>query len=634
MKKIIIFLTLILIALPIKIKATTAVVDYQEGIYSNRESWNHSYNGKLGYIYLNNQIAYCLNPFKIIGSEYNVDNSVLSSINLDYTKLVTHYGYATHLDNIYYYMATQELIWYENSAVVRIFWTTEGSASSNRIAIDIYKQEILDKVNKARVKPNFNIDNVVGDYGEIIELDDTNEVLSDYDIINESKNEIWKENNKLFIKILDLNNTNIKFIKKIKSGVSTTGYSPTTTSQTLATFSIDETIESSLKVTPNEYNSKIKITRYANNKVVNGKIKFKIFNVKTSQFIKVNDSEIFETDDHGNFISDFKLDIGTYEIFNIEIPDNYIFYDINTSFQIKDNNLLNDNIYEIIDYLDVPYGILNVSENTIYSNYKIPITSDKLFLYANQNIYDENYNLVYYKNTLVTQLITDSNGLINYKLPLGKYLLIDSEFNQYEINLNYFDKYTKEIKQNIDIEKKINSSNINIEVNLKECINDKCLLSKLNDLTYDIYANEDIYINDKLIFKKDEFIYKIYSNNIKEITLPCGSYYIVENDNKYEEKFANYYFNYDGSDISLKITKNIVFNDNLSDDNKDENNEIIENPNKEVDNTSNQSSNNLELNNYKLPNTSNYLNQYYLLSISLIIIGLLFKTIYEIIKKR
>lgn len=604
MKKIILFLAVI-IFWPYNTLAVSLNIEYQENIYSHRETWKHHYSGNLGYIYLDNQIAYCINPFKVIGSDYKIDDTMLSSIDLDYSALVAHYGYQTHLDNIYYYLATQELIWWENKAATYIYWTTENNTASDRITIDSYIEEIKNNVKLARVKPNFNTDNIVGDYGDLIILDDENGVLNNYEIINNGKNEIWQKDNKLYVRILESGSFQLK--KTIKSGSSTNGYSSGSSNQALATFAIDETIIDNIDINMNEYKSKIKITRYVDDKKVEDKIKFKIYDVKKGIFIE--NEKIYETDEQGNFISDFKLPKGTYEIYNIEIPNGYIFSDKITSFEITENNDLNNYIFEIDDYLDIPIGQVNITNFINYSNYKIPVLTDYVF-YARENIYDEKYHLIYKKGELVKEIKSDFNMTIN--LPLGIYDVI-SKNNHSIVELLYQDNTTKYIIKNISYEQTIQPINIMIKTNLNTCDYEKCEISIINDLVYDIYAKEDIYLEGKLIYKKDEFIYRIFSNQVKKILLIDGLYYIKEGKNDYKNPMEDYIFNYNGDDISLDIMKY----------------KLIE---KEIQHqvTSEKSEDNLvaikndfeKSNDFLLPNTDNYLKKYVNLSIVMLVIGI------------
>ena len=603
MKKIILFLVVCFI-FPYGAKAVSVTVDYQDNIYSHRETWNHHYSGKLGYIYLDDKIAYCINPFKIIGNNYTVDDTVLSSIDLDYSKLVAHYGYQTHLDNIYYYLATQELIWWENRAAVRLYWTTENTTDSNRIIIDSYKEEIKNNVERARIKPNFGTNILSGDYGDIIIFDDQNAVLKDYEIINNSKNEIWKEENKLYVRVLE--SGTFKLMKKIKSGVSTNGYNGGSSNQALATFSIDEEIIENIDINMNSYKSKIKITRYANNKKVEGKIKFKIYDVKKGAFIEQD--KIFETDEQGNFISDFKLDKGTYEIYNMEIPYGYIFSEQITSFEIKDDNELKNYIFEIDDYLDVPIGQINIENFISYSNYKIPVYT-KYYFYADSNIYDEKYKLIYKKGELVKET-TD----VKVNLPLGKYKVI-SDDNFYIVELLYQDSITKYIIKEIKWEKTFQPTNIFIKTNLNTCDNEKCEIKPIDDLIYDLYAKDDIYLENKLIYKKDEFIYRIFGNQKKEILLIDGEYYIKEVKNDYNYPMEDYFFHYTSNDISLDITKYKIVEKKTK--------PILEEITAPIENNDETIIKKENANNYILPNTDNYLKKYIYCSLGMIIIGII-----------
>ena len=79
MKKIKIILMLIItIFTNINTKALVANVVYQPGIYANKMQGNRTYYGQLGYVYIDGKIAYCLEPYKLVGTNYIVDSSLQS----------------------------------------------------------------------------------------------------------------------------------------------------------------------------------------------------------------------------------------------------------------------------------------------------------------------------------------------------------------------------------------------------------------------------------------------------------------------------------------------------------------------------------------------------------------------------
>ena len=55
------------------------------------------------------------------------------------------------------------------------------------------------------IKESVRNKNISGNYNDIIELNDSNGVLNEYEIEYSGKNKVWKGNNKLYIKNLEHN---------------------------------------------------------------------------------------------------------------------------------------------------------------------------------------------------------------------------------------------------------------------------------------------------------------------------------------------------------------------------------------------------------------------------------------------
>ena len=181
MKKIKIILILIITFLTnINTKALVANIIYQPGIYSNKMQGNRTYYGQLGYVYIDDKIAYCLEPYKIIGTDYIIDSSIMNNFtqdDLNYFTLLSYYGYNnTNHNNVYYYMATQELIWRRITGQEG-YWTTQNATKGERINIESYKNEILDSINTHNISASFGNATVKGKFRETIVLEDVNNVL-------------------------------------------------------------------------------------------------------------------------------------------------------------------------------------------------------------------------------------------------------------------------------------------------------------------------------------------------------------------------------------------------------------------------------------------------------------------------
>lgn len=261
MKKIIYFICIMLFGFSIK---ADPVVKYQEGIYSNRIG-DKLYSGQLGYIFIDDEIVYCLDPYKIISIGYNEDTNYLNNMdkeNLKYFELVSYYGYnKTNRNNIYYYMAAQELIWERVIGSGNIFWTTGINNTGSRIDISKYKKEIIKDINNFNTSPSFENETKKYDYFVNTIFTDENKVLNNYEYIIEGNSIVTKGNNTISVKMLDHKKTKINLTRRIKTNNKTIIYTKSG-NQTLGRFGIDLVKKSQFYVEPNEYKSNVLITFY------------------------------------------------------------------------------------------------------------------------------------------------------------------------------------------------------------------------------------------------------------------------------------------------------------------------------------------------------------------------------------
>ncbi len=204
-----------LLFLPFGIKAVDVKVDYIDNVYSNRPVNNEVLSGQLGYIYVDNNFAYCLDPSQLIitgENHYQVDNLYLnnnfSKEEIDYINLVAYFGYEyPNHNNEFYYMAAQELIWeklYHND----FYWTNQKYPNGDKIDIEKYKKEINDLITNLPFL-NKSYDTKVNE--EII-LEDEN--LDIFDVVSNDDIEIIKKDNKLFITPKKAGNYKIKLQHK------------------------------------------------------------------------------------------------------------------------------------------------------------------------------------------------------------------------------------------------------------------------------------------------------------------------------------------------------------------------------------------------------------------------------------
>ena len=129
-------------------------------------------------------IAYCIEPGVGVKSyDYKEMTEVpFSKETLEKIKLYAYYGYTYKNHNtLKYRMATQALIWEEISNQTTTFYTKQYGYG-DYINIDEERKNIKELVDKHTIKPSFQNTKIKEFKGTKIELTDTNNVLSEFEV--------------------------------------------------------------------------------------------------------------------------------------------------------------------------------------------------------------------------------------------------------------------------------------------------------------------------------------------------------------------------------------------------------------------------------------------------------------------
>lgn len=327
MKKLL-FLLLLFIIKPVY--AMNPSVEYIDGVYANRMSPYKLYSGQMGFIMDNERVIYCVEPFNWIGDNYNNINSYFDNYDdytKDYIKLVANYADSfVQNKNKDYYFAAQELIWQKITNDGGFSYTTEKNMNGQSINTVKIKDEINKYISKFLKKPSFTDNIYTGSLYETIELKDTFNVLDSFNIINESKNEVWVKDNTLYIKFLSSEVGTIRFEKK--SGSGDIKYYHSDIKQDLADLTGEVVNSSYITIIADEpyYNDyRIEFIDKDTDELIDSNIDFKI---------NQNDYSV------SNGIFQDRGYVGEYEIEVINVPNNYIIPD-NSSFNLTDGNINN-----------------------------------------------------------------------------------------------------------------------------------------------------------------------------------------------------------------------------------------------------------------------------------------------------
>lgn len=577
------FKTIILVLVvvcSINVKAITPKVQYIDNVYSNRIVNGKSINGKFGYIYINSEIAFCIDPMIIIGNEYQTYGDIFDNY---YTKeqqrkikLMIHYGVESHRGHAEYYMAVQELIWRLNNEG-DFYFTKTPSLDGERINIEAYKQEILENVERHDIYPSFNKITVRPKLNETIILEDKNYVLEGYNPI-EQGNIIYQENNRIEYSANSLQPITLKFLKVTESGKSSNIYIGN--GQTLITSNIIDKQEMTINIIPRLEEYYFNINFKENDDYINGKVKFKIYNYNTSNYVQ--NGQIFESNDQGIYQSDFKLNYGNYGIVYVDIPKNYIQSKISNDFILDENTKVDDNLrYNFTSYLESPYGILKINRGAEKIDKSIYMLNNIIYdIYSSKDTYDNNFNLIYKKDELV-KTISTTNGYVETTLPIGEYYIVErnNDYGIEKIDNQYISfKYIDSTIEYYIIEKNFITPlyKLNLIINTYKENIDKTF-SKFEYFKYELVAQTDIYYLNELVYKKNQIILKlksdVYGNINKNINIVPGKYILIEknssnnyykqenielNYTKEETKTYDIYKKLKRGNLLIKINSNII----------------------------------------------------------------------------
>ena len=211
------------------------VVKKPSGILSTKTIRGKRIQAELNYIYINGEIAYCIEPGVALGSSY-IKSEDFFSVGIGETlkkelELITYYGYEYEGHaSPYYYAATQEYIW-EKMGATDIVFTQNG----NVIDVKPYKLEIFKLFIHHDTLPSFASKHFDMKVGETLKLQDTNAVLSHF---TTSSSLVQIKDNTLFASSEKEGDYKIHFTQKKKPGKSLVYFS--STNQNVATFTLDD----------------------------------------------------------------------------------------------------------------------------------------------------------------------------------------------------------------------------------------------------------------------------------------------------------------------------------------------------------------------------------------------------------
>ncbi len=305
-----------------------------------------------------------------------------------------------------------------------------------------------------------------------------------------------------------------------------------------------------------------------NDNIINGKARFRIFDVNNKKYVSFKVSypreeviDTFDIDSNGTFMTPDVLEPGKYILYEVDTDmDGYLYNKEGISFTIgEDSDMIKENddmVLELYFYNKRVKGTLNITkygENIKYNDDKYYYNNDILlndvvfYLYAKEDIY-ENGKLIYSKDDKVNECTTNDGKCKIENIPLGNYYLKEissSEGNvldntEYNISFSYKDQYTENIVYNLEVKNHLPKS--------------KVVINKYETGTKNGISGTLIEIRNI----NNEIIYKGYTDKNGKIILDdmlYGKYYVseVEASTGYRLVQDKIYFEVGDKDIDIDI---------------------------------------------------------------------------------
>ena len=497
--------------------------------------------------FMDGKIVYCVEPgVDIYTREYSPFDISLSSFDrsiIDKIKLIGYFGYdyPGHQSDSYF-LAAQELIW-ELIGHNEVHFTSQKNDMGDMINVDIEKNNIMSLVNHYYVKPSFSDNLITGVYHNEIVLVDSNNVLSNYEVVS-TNNNVAIDGNKLIIKFSNLGSDEIVLKKKKYDNLSSVSYMDQY-SQDFMFLRADDVfssiyIESFIPLS-NIHISKsgLLLSDFDNGKFIydESNLSDVVFGLYASDDVFVGDELVYYSDQFiqelvttQDGVSSVDLPNGDYYLKEISTNDEFIINNEKVLVHLENYNkevethmidLKNErkkvfiNLRKYGEFFD---GIDN--EKGVYS--LEPLGKVKFGLYSSNDIYSSSGDLLVSKDVLIQEFLTNDDGYVfeSVNLPFGTYYMKELETSfGYKLDENI---YEFSISGDSDI----------IQVNItKEPIVNEMIKSTLVINKVDEYGNGLGGAKFKIFDSFDNLIYEgvTDSNGFLCIDdLAYGKYYFYE----------------------------------------------------------------------------------------------------------
>ena len=409
-----------------------------EGIYYVQNGLPEHYGSDNQFMFSFNGVsAYCVNVRRAIKSySYDgvfLDNSIFNSDDLDYLNKVMYYGYdyPGH-QNIYYYMATQSLIWNRLTGYDISFYT-ERYGYGNLIDISYELSEISNLVFNHGRLPEFA--NKVLYYDDVSSIVLSDDFLSNYEVVSSNYDNVYIDGNRLVVDGLSnyygLININFKS-KSYRDDVSM--YYISGESQEMISGGRLEPVNFSLSLQVNGSDLIINKKDLESGLFLkNSNTSFNVLNMLDNSYVYVDGKKDLFVDSSG-VLKISNLPHGKYKIIEVSTDSLYslsepVVVDFDLS-NIVDNCLSVDffNSVSLFDLDITKYGeVYDYSDNSYFFE---RLSDIEFSLVSSDDLYLNDGRLVYSKDEVVASSKTDLEGHIRFTdLIMGNYYLVENNLS-------------------------------------------------------------------------------------------------------------------------------------------------------------------------------------------------------------
>ncbi len=533
MKKIMMFLLALIIIFSVKevyaqdqYKLT---LEKQSGIFFVRKKANTPDDSQQFYVYkMDGIFAYCIEPgVRVTTTTYIENNNIdlgFSDELKEKLELIGYYGrgYKNH-DTVRYSLATQALIW-EQVGIDNVTFWTKINGEGEEIDVSPERNEIMRLVNNHKTLPSFNT-HYYGNLKHEMVIDDVNNVLDDYEIIDNGSQEAYIDNNKLHIIPRHVGIYEFALRKKNYHEYKTIFFvgQGNASTQKVARFNFSKEIRTSFTICIDGISLLVHKVDENNNPIRIHVMQFKVYDLtRDKEVCSGLPNCIHTTSEDGYFITE-PLDYGEYVIEEVEdqIIPGYTWNKDKLYVTIDDETRFNYN-EEYYNYYDVYFTNKSVI-GSIEINKKgeeVEFTDNNI-RYKESNLSNITFDLYNSDNNLISEVTTNDYGYAKIdNLLLDDYYLIEkTKIDKYQdigkinVSLKQENQYQEKVNVNLLVKNEIKKGKLEFnKIDMDTSVG-------IPNTIIEIYNDDNILL---LTEKTDEYGKIIIDN------LPYGKYYLKE----------------------------------------------------------------------------------------------------------